>query len=227
MRTLGIDLAAQKKTTAACLLDWQHKAARVESLEVGVDDDRLLQLADAADKIAIDVPFGWPDAFVEAVTAHRDRRPWPKNETISLRFRRTDLHVWEQTGRWPLSVSTDKLGVPAFRAARLLSAWAADRSGRGKYVEVYPRAARRCFDLAEERSLSELRERAPWLCVDELAEAQLARSEDCFDALIASLVARARMLNLCLPIPAQDQDAAEREGWIALPLPQSLGRLAD
>ena len=51
-------------------------------------------------------------------------------------------------------------------------------------------------------------------------------SEDCFDALIACLVARASMLALCEPIPDTDRESARREGWIAPSLPGSLQHLA-
>ena len=52
------------------------------------------------------------------------------------------------------------------------------------------------------------------------------QSDDCFDALIASLVARAAALDLCESIPLDDRAAATREGWIALPSSDSLGQLA-
>ena len=72
MQTLGIDLAAQAKGTAACLITWATTTATVEFIEVGVTDDRLLELLPQADKAGIDVPLGWPNLFVEAVYAHRD-----------------------------------------------------------------------------------------------------------------------------------------------------------
>lgn len=226
MHTLGVDLASRPKNTAACLLAWKSGRARVERLELGVDDQHLLTLASQAEKVGVDVPFGWPDAFVTAVAAHHSRKPWPTGENQELRFRRTDLFVLEQTGKPPLSVSTDKIGVPAFRAARLLSKWDADRAGNGKFVEVYPRAARDRFMLGRARSLDELLERAPWFNLDRDAATKCEQSEDCFDALIASLVARASALNLCEPIPEADRESARREGWIALPLPGRLERLA-
>jgi hypothetical protein len=52
------------------------------------------------------------------------------------------------------------------------------------------------------------------------------QNEDCFDALISALVARASALRLCEPIPDDLLEPARREGWIALPLNGSLERLA-
>ena len=115
--------------------------------------------------------------------------------------------------------------MPAFRAARLLSEADTDRTGSGKFVEVYPCAARHCFGLGRTRSVDELRERASWLHLDPHACKACAQSEDGFDALIATLVARASAQGLCEPIPDEDEEAAQREGWIALPLPGSLERL--
>ena len=52
----------------------------------------------------------------------------------------------EKLGRWPLSVSSDRIAMPTTRAVRLLAETAAsgetiDRSGGGRFVEVYPAAA--------------------------------------------------------------------------------------
>lgn len=38
-----------------------------------------------------------------------------------LSYRLTDLFVRDAAGLWPLSVSTDRIGIVAFRAARLLA----------------------------------------------------------------------------------------------------------
>jgi hypothetical protein len=125
-----------------------------------------------------------------------------------------------------LSVSADRLAVPAFRAARLLCEWRADRTGVGRFVEVYPRAARARFGLARTRSIEELQERAPWLTLALDQKLACGRNEDCFDALISALVARASALGLCEQIPDDLLESARREGWIALPLTGSLERLA-
>jgi hypothetical protein len=74
----------------------------------GVDDDELLRMVADADKVGIDVPLGWPVGFIQAITAHRDGELWPEITLGGLRFRLTDLHVQRQTGRWPLSVSSDR-----------------------------------------------------------------------------------------------------------------------
>lgn len=226
MRTLGVDLASLPKRTAACTIRWQAGRASVERLLLGVDDERLLVLADEVTKVGIDVPFGWPDAFAKVIAAHHEGGALPQAELRDLRFRRTDLYVWERTGKPPLSVSTDKIGVPALRAARLLARWDAARTGEGKFVEVYPRAARNAFRLSGTRSVEELRGRSPWLDLDAEHVAQLERSEDLFDALIASLVGRCSALGLCEVLPDDAREVAEREGWIALPLAGSLEQLA-
>ncbi len=198
-------------------------AAIALELELNVDDSRLFELAERADKVGIDVPFGWPDAFVSAVRGYGRFQPWPASDTVELRFRRTDLFVRQETGRWPLSVSTDRIGITAFRAARLLSTENVDRAGRGKYVEVYPRAARDRFDLS--RSVEELLDLAPWLELDAVAAKLCMESEHCMDAVIAALIARASALGLCEAIPGDDLNAAAREGWIVLPRPGTFAQL--
>jgi predicted nuclease with RNAse H fold len=226
VQTLGVDLASSPSGTAACVIRWEERTARVEHLRAGVDDDELRRLVADADKVGIDVPFGWPDAFVASVSAHHWMDAWPRFENADLRLRRTDEFVWRQTRRQPLSVSADRLAVPAFRAARLLSEWQADRTGAGRFVEVYPRAARARFELGRTRSIEELHERAPWLTLAPDHQTACEQNDDCFDALISALVARASALRLCEPIPDDLLEAARREGWIALPLVASLDQLA-
>jgi predicted nuclease with RNAse H fold len=223
MRTLGIDFAAQPQNTAACTIVWRTREAVVETVAGNVDDQRFLSLVDKAQKIGIDVPFGWPDEFVSSVTAHHAHQRWPGAETQSLRYRRTDLFVHHQTGFWPLSVSTDRIGITAFRAARLLSGVNNDRTGRGRFVEVYPRASLTAFGI--DATLASLLEGAPWLRLDTAQEELCAAPGHYFDALIASLTARASELGLCAPIPNGEEDTASREGWIAYPEPGSLTAL--
>jgi hypothetical protein len=81
------------KDTAVCVLEWHATEAIIGNLELGVTDDNLLGLAKTGDKIGIDVPFGWPVAFVQAVTAHQAGQPWPPAPRQSLRLRETDIRV--------------------------------------------------------------------------------------------------------------------------------------
>lgn len=113
-----------------------------------------------------------------------------------------------------MSVSTDRIGVTAFRAATLLSDEAVDRTGGGKFVEVYPRAT--LYRLRVDPSLEALRTAASWLDLGD-CEDLCAANRHCFDAVVASLTARAAALGVCEPVPSEDVDAARREGWIALP----------
>jgi Protein of unknown function (DUF429) len=71
VHTLGIDLAAQAKQTAVCLLSWGKGQAAIERLALGVDDAAILELIRSEEpaKVAIDAPFGWPAPFVAAVVS--------------------------------------------------------------------------------------------------------------------------------------------------------------
>jgi len=238
MKTLGVDLAAQAAKTAVCSIRWGTSEATVELLEVGVTDDRLLELFPQADKVGVDVPLGWPDSFLKAVYAHRDFQPWPAPSVTELRYRATDRFVHQKTEKWPLSVSTDKIGVVALRAAALLSKMAVresvERTGAAWLVEVYPAAAliRWGFSLAERRNTallaSELAKKlVPHLKIPEDFEALCAKKRDALDSLVAALIARASALGLCEPIPAEHSALARTEGWIALPFADSLNQLFD
>jgi hypothetical protein len=51
-------------------------------------------------------------------------------------------------------------------------------------------------------------------------------SDDAFDAVITALVARAAAIGVVEAIPAAEQSAAVREGWIAVPRRGSREQLA-
>ncbi len=237
MRTAGVDLAAEAKGTALAVIEWTPDAATLVDLQLGVDDARIVDTARVVDKLGIDCALGWPDAFVEFVSAHSAGRSdgppvdggieWRR----TLAYRETDRRTRVLTGRWPLSVSTDRLGLTAMRCAGLLARLAErgfdiDRAGSGLVAEVYPGASLRLWgfdtrgyraDAAARRNLlALLTTEAPWLDVAGFAEVMVA-SGDAFDAVIAALAARSAARGRSLPPTSTELDQARREGWIALP----------
>lgn len=244
MLTLGVDLASQPKRTATCLIRWDRGSAHVETLSLGATDADLHDLFGRADKIGIDAPFGWPAPFTRAVVTYSAETVWPSVDVPTLRFRRTDEFVKERLDRWPLSVSSDLIAVPAMRAVRLLAEVAAtgesiDRSGAGRFVEVYPAAGLHVWGFRSRgykgakgagiraRLVSDLAERTEdWLTLSEKDGERCTASDDMLDALAAALVALAAAIGRCEPIPPGDYDLAKEEGWIALPQPGSLDQLA-
>jgi predicted nuclease with RNAse H fold len=243
--TAGVDLAAEPTGTALAVIDWAAPVARVVSLEVGVPDARIVQAATGATSTGIDCAFGWPDEFVAFVQAHaRGERIAPDPGGMvwrrRLAYRATDRHTRDITGRWPLSVSTDRLGLTAMHCAALLDRWGeefgvVDRSGGGRVVEVYPGASLRLWgvDTRGYKTGSDARAaivdgffvaEAPWLDLSPVRSLMVA-DDDAFDAVVAAVAARAHALGLCLGPPAELHDQARREGWIALP-PTDLTLLA-
>jgi predicted nuclease with RNAse H fold len=241
VRTLGIDLAAQPASTSACAIEWGPSRPIVSELRSGLDDDRLLDAISGADKVAIDAPFGWPDEFVDAIAAHRNRAGWPGSGEdqdlyrFQLSFRATDRRLIEQGARRPLSVSTDLIGVVAMRCAYLLDRLAArgepvDRAGSGKVVEAYPAPALTSWGLSAigyksrvgvarlPELLSQLEQGLGTLELSFQQREAASSDHNCFDALVCSLVARAAALGLTQPPEPGDQsDRATREGWIHVP----------
>lgn len=237
--TIGIDLAAQPKETAACVVEWAGDAARIAYLGVGADDRVLLGLIDthAPAKVAIDAPFGWPAPFLRALTGFSTSGTWPiGEERRSLLFRTTDLVVKATTGRDPLSVSSDRIAICAMRCAGLLAAIRAhaglDRTGGGLVAEVYPAAALRQWGFdprgykgAEPAKVEKRRElvgaviasAGAWLAVTDEQQVLLAASDHLLDALVSALVGRAVELGRTLPIPEEHRALAASEGWIHLP----------
>jgi predicted nuclease with RNAse H fold len=216
-------------------------------------DDGLLTRAirEQPGKVAIDAPFGWPAAFVAAVHAHHGLVPWPADyggQRKHYARRATDLFVHERTGKTPLSVSTDRIAYCAMRCAailgqleRRLGAAAVARDGSGRVVEAYPDAALRRWLPAEwvppratykgatalarrQRLVSALLAGlGPRFAIHPEHRADCVRSDDCLDALVCALVARAARLHRT--IEPDDRRLARTEGWIHLPRDGSLSAL--
>jgi hypothetical protein len=182
---------------------------------------------------AVDSPFGWPVAFVSAVATWGDGLPWPVSASADLRHRLTDRSVYLGRGINPLSVSSDRIGVCAWRCARLLTRWGVtDRVGGQGVAEVYPAVALRSWQLpgtgykhrdptlaaaAPGQLIDELRARCPWLQADAVDWEVMAQNHDALDSLICALVGRAIELGATEPIPDDARMRAEREGWIHVP----------
>lgn len=234
MRTLGVDLASKPKKTAVCLIEWGAHAAAVVEVRTGVHDHEILEAARCADAVGIDAPFGWPESFTSFVTRSISLDvDWTPEFQRSLSYRTTDLRVWQEVGIVPLSVAADKIALPAMRCSILLDRLGVtDRSGDGKVFEVYPAAALRAWSIesAGPKAVGEnvllmnrrLQERCPWLTFFNDTDTLCMANDDSFDALVASINARMALLGLTLRPQPDEAIRARREGWIALPRPESL-----
>jgi len=236
MISAGIDLAAEPKGTALAILEIENNKAQLVFLEQGLDDQSLIAKTINADKIGIDCAFGWPIEFAKFIAKHQDLKAKDLIDggmdfRRNLSFRETDRQIRELTGRWPLSVSTDRLGLTAMRCAGLLSRYqkagvAIDRSGSGRLAEVYPGATLRNWDFdttnyrvnedARAGLLKDIKAQVPWLDTSSF-ETQMIESSDSFDAVIAALAARAVYQGGYTKPTKDQQTAAEIEGWICLP----------
>ena len=241
----GVDLAAEPKGTAVATIDWSAERAELISLQPGVDDQQIMDECAYSVKVGIDCALGWPVDFIDFLNRHSNLGALESAQAFdggsdlrrNLAHRETDRHVREVTGRWPLSVSTDRLGMTAIRCAGLLSKWQAagtpvDRSGLGKIVEIYPgaslgiwgfdRAGYRSSESIRARLIAELHSQAPWLALGAHVPLMI-ESCDAFDAVIAALAARSAQLGR-YEAPTETQlERARVEGWVALP----QGRLTD
>jgi len=237
MRILGIDLAAQPEKTGVVLLDLPDDAPTPVALLVSerATDDALVAEAKVADRIGVDAPLGWPTAFVESLVSHAEHRRW-KNPTTGkqLSHRVTDHVVHELIGLWPLSVSTDKLGIVAFRCAHLEQRFAmevwdavhAPRDGSGSLVETYPAAALRSWGLPYRKYKGRSGEVVRQTILDGLrprvdvreVEREVLRSDHVLDALISGLVVvDVQRGRTTLPRTEEEAVAARVEGWIHVP----------
>ncbi len=228
MITLGIVLAARAKRTALCRVDWSGSRPRVDRVELEGTDERIVQAMSEPDlaRVGVDVPFGWPEAFVQLLRGEL-ASDWA-TASEELRLRATDRYVRQQLGMIPLSVSASMLAAPAMRF-RLLKPRVPSSV---RVHEVYPAAALTRWGIIHRgykaKQTNELEPRIALAVFGELragldldvSEEHLAvfeRGTDAIDALVAALVARAVALSQTDPVPDGLREAARREGWIELP----------
>jgi predicted nuclease with RNAse H fold len=236
-RTAGVDLASQDRMTALAVIRWSVTGAVLEVARVGVNNEAIIVAARGVQLIGIDCPIGWPRPFTDLLVAARGSVvPVGTGADDAgrrvLAYRRTDQVIRERTGRWPLSVSADRIAYPAMRCAGLLAELAADghrvvRSGRDSVVaEVYPAAALRVWgcrttsyktDLGSRAALvAELAQRTSWLDWGD-HRAVCVTSADALDAVVCALIAGAVMVDRTAGPSLDDRVIAEEEGWIHLP----------
>ena len=178
------------------------------------------------------MPFGWPDLFVQLM-ADRHNAPlpaeampakadWDKWRTREVAQRLTDRFLTDdpRIKTRPLPASFQLLGATAAMWALIEAQLVShdvkiDRAGlEGAVCETYPAAALSAWRLGrKKRTWPELRESFAFLTADESLDVQFS-SDDVCDAVVCSLVARARDLGLTVK-PSEDAlAAARREGWI-------------
>lgn len=247
MRILGIDLAAQPRTTGCVVLGpSEQERGRWSAVELdgAADDDRLVAAAREVDVIGIDTPLGWPREFVAAVVAHEQFGPWPgRVDRSPLTHRMTDHAVVAAGQGRPLSVSADRIGSPAMRGALLQHRWVTEvwrapepRDGSGRLVETYPAASLRAWEIdatGYKRSggaaaagaravragiVDQLRSAlGGWLDVDSVAERSVA-SDHVLDGLLCCLTVVAAQAGVTTaPCDPDQVEAGRVEGWIHVP----------
>lgn len=243
MRTLGIDLSADGKKTAAATIEWEQGRAVVAEVMLGLDDEALVEALRIAERSGIDAPLGWPRPMVDAVHRHSHSGEWPGLDKIAFRYRCTDRAVVERvkakTGKPlnPLSVSSERIAITTWRIAEVRESLFEESGNRfaldgsDDVFEVYPAAALALWGIdrkgykGTDAVAKELRvvlveaieKAAPWLTWEGETRELAIETDHALDAVLASLVTRAAALGLSIrPTDAQKEQALA-EGWIHLP----------
>ena len=231
---VGIDFAASPSNTWAAFGDIDHSGTvRITKIEHQIADDDIVRIVEEGHAVVgIDVPFGWPDQFVSFVSRYHEQHWGPTVSRARFRFRITDEFVHQQTDKWPLSVSTDKLGIPAHRMASLLPRLERcdvppmRTDGHATHViEVYPGATLSALGLQEpgykRADAGDVRERIVTNLGEYGVEFSRGAADDCrriddaLDASICALTARFYLEGATWDPPSDP--VVEKEGWIFFP----------
>jgi hypothetical protein len=147
VKFVGIDLSADPKKTGICVLEDDSVAYVCLGSTTASHPDWLVDHCARADIVAMDVPFGWPKPFVEALTGYEIGVALERDRRRYLR-RVTDAFVTETLPQRlpsevrppnPFAVATDKLGVTAMVGTVLLNALSDEfRLSRERAVYVRP-----------------------------------------------------------------------------------------
>jgi hypothetical protein len=235
--TWGLDVSTSKGKTAAVEIRWGHGEARVISVVTPLAGGDIPALINdhSTKRWAVDVPFGWPDKFVELmhrrhenplakelIPAPADRERWRTREVaqrLTDRFLTDDPRIATR----PLPASFQLLGATAamwvlIEAELSRLGVSIDRAGMDGHVcETYPSAALSAWGAKKRRgkhTYAMLQQRFPFLTADDHLVRTFA-SDDVCNAIVCGLVARARDLNLTIgPRSADELAVASREGWI-------------
>ncbi len=189
---------------------------------------RLLEYCGGADAIAVDVPFGWPKPFAEALAGYRIGVPL---DLPRQRYRLRTTDVWLKSklpSLNPKSVSTDRLGSTAIVGTNLLHALNRNgfrlplrkSGGCPAAIEVYPAASLLAWNLQaleREEIVRRLQEQFT-LEISETTRSTLLDNDHCFDAFVAALTAREYAGgNTFYPPEYIPDETIEIEGWIHVP----------
>lgn len=243
----GLDMASSPKNRGICVIEALvrppcnviHCGALV--LGSGATDEDVLSLFSTVDVVGVDIPLAWPLAFLSLLCGGAEPslpladRQLPSLE--SLRFRIADLYVKTITGRYPLSVSSDLVAVPALKMRLLL--WRMEPEARKKALEVYPAASlarwglpnrgykgSRGASVREEIAGAIVSATGHKLTLTTEQEASLVRDHNVLDSFVCALTALAQIYGLCdAPNEAGFHSVPPEEGWIWVPDRDSLSRL--
>ena len=228
----GVDFAANPKDTWIAV-GKTDAAGRLQITEIrgNISDGEMIVISRAGHRVfAIDAPFGWPDGFVSFVSDYHMGRTPGSVKRLDFRFRKTDKFIHETVGKWPLSASTDRLGIVAHRLTSILSEFTdcdvppfREAGRRTMAIEVYPAATLLALGIDPTgykkepnirrevlRQLSAFGLDVPsdlaTLCVD---------GDDALDAAICALTGHLHSLGETVGPP--DGAVVRKEGWIFVP----------
>ncbi len=230
MKLVGIDFSTNPRDCGICVLEGGAITHIGRGSKAAEHPDWLVGHCAEAAVVAVDVPFGWPRPFMEALSCYRigDALDLPREQ---YRLRATDFWIKENIPPLqPLSVSTDKLGSTSIVGTKLLRAL--DNEGfrlsprsavpSAAVVEVYPAASLRAWGLAhkniETPTMLETLRKAFKLAIEDADREILLRSRHCLDALVSALTAREYADgNTFYPPKYIPDETIEIEGWIHVP----------
>ncbi len=234
---IGIDCATQPEKMGLARAMRAASGYRVTELTVGDRDRHPVEIVldwigtEHSALLALDAPLGWPASLGRELARHSAGHPIMVPGELLFR-RLTDRVVTERIGKMPLEVGADRIARTAHAALLFLDhvakglreaiplAWATPFHSRVAAIEVYPAATliARGGSVRGYKKAEAYEERARLADVlsascdcDAVRDVAIG-SEHCLDALACVVAGIDFIEGQC--VAPQQQDVAEREGWI-------------
>ena len=233
---IGVDYSTDNRKTGLALGTWSNGKVTIGDVTIASEREPALKIIarwltqHELVLLALDAPFGWPEAMGRELSSHSAGRP-VEAKADEFFSRLTDRIVRDYIAKKPLEVGANLIARTAHSALRLLEdlrnnmhteiplAWDPNEIKQTSAIEVYPAATLIARNVKKSYSSENAGEerlnmvRQLGLSIEQQALRKLVEeSPHAFDAVVCVMAASDFLQGSCIPVV--DMAKAKKEGWI-------------